>query len=81
MRQWHLRHGSWWMVQWCLDGWLSLGIHVDFKRRVTGDGARYGPYVDVHLGVVVVSVGVNPKMSGDLESGVSVSRGGVSCQS
>lgn len=78
MRGWNLRHGSWWMVQWQVDGWVSLGIHVDLRRRYTAvERVPYGPYVDVHLGVMIVSVGVNPVYSGELSSSVSVGRGGL----
>lgn len=65
------------MVQWAVDGWVSLGVHVDFRRRVNAvNGERFGPYVDLHLGVLILSVGVNPLYSGELDSTVSVSRGG-----
>lgn len=73
-----MRHGRCWMVQWCWDGWLSFGVHVDWTTRVrSSDGMRYGPYVDVHLGCVIVSVGRNPVYSGEIESRVSVGRGGL----
>ena len=65
------------MVQWCLDGWFSLGVHVDFRIRQISDGQTYGPYVDLHLGCVIISIGNNPAFSGRLESACSVSRGGV----
>lgn len=74
---WHLKHGSWWMVQWAFDGWVSLGIHLDWRRRVTGKGVRYGPYVDFHLVVAIVSFGVNPAYAGDLDAMASFSRGGL----
>lgn len=52
------------MVQWSLDGTLSLGVHVDPLTR-HGDAGLYGPYVDFHLGPVVVSVGRHPDRAGD----------------
>ncbi|MDP9145913.1 MAG: hypothetical protein M3N43_14690 [Actinomycetota bacterium] len=73
---WGVRYGRWWSVQWVLDGWFSLGVHVDLKRRTHLVVGTYGPYIDVHLGVVIVSVGNNPAYSGDLERALSVSRGG-----
>lgn len=76
---WHLWHGRWWMVQACFDGWLSLGIHVDPRRRRTAEGERYAPYVDLHLGCFIVSLGVNPVRSGEIEASVGVSRGGKRC--
>lgn len=61
MAGWHSRHGSWWAVHYCLDGFVSLGVHVDPKRRRTALGnVRYGPYVDFHVGPAVLSIGVNP---------------------
>ena len=60
MAGWNSRHGSWWAIHWQVDGWASLGLHVDLKRRITAEGERYGPYVDLHLGPVIASVGVNP---------------------
>lgn len=77
MAAWHIRHGRWWMLQWSCNGWLSLGVHVDFRTRPARGGLTYGPYVDVHLGPVIVSVGNRPVYSGNLEASTSVARGGV----
>jgi len=74
---WHLRYGSWWMVQASFSGWLSLGVHVDVRRRHTNSGLRYGPYIDLHLGCVILSFGVNPAYSGEIEAACSVGRGGL----
>lgn len=72
-----MRWGSWWAFQWSWDGWLSLGIHLDFRARVeSGTGVRYGPYVDFHVGWCILSLGVNPIYSGDLDLASSVARGG-----
>jgi hypothetical protein len=73
---WHRRYGKWWMLQWELDGWLSLGIHLDFRHRHRGDGLAYGPYVDFHLGFVIVSLGLNPVYAGeiDLRTSVAINR-------
>lgn len=57
--RWGVRWGSWWMVQWSLDGTFSLGVHVDPRTR-DGPGGRYGPYVDWHLGPAAVSIGRQP---------------------
>jgi hypothetical protein len=73
---WHLTHGRWWMVQWQVDGWLSLGIHIDLRRRIDSDGHSYGPYIDFHLGFVILSLGYHPVYSGEMRKAVSVSRGG-----
>ena len=74
---WHQRCASWWMVQASFDGWVSLGIHIDLRRRRAANGRRYGPYVDLHLGCVIVSLGVNPAYSGEIGAASSVSRGGL----
>jgi hypothetical protein len=65
------------MVQWQFAGWLSLGVHLDFRTRITAEGQRYGPYLDLHLLCVIVSLGRWPLYSGALERSVSVSRGGL----
>ena len=58
---WGYRHGRFWMIQWVLDGTLSLGIHIDPLRRQWGEGEGFfGPYVDLHLGPLVLSVGNRP---------------------
>lgn len=67
MAGWHTRHGSWWAAHWCWDGYLSLGVHVDWTRRRTArEGIPYGPYADVHLGPAVIGVGVHPIYSRDV---------------
>lgn len=75
--RWKLWYGRWWMVQFCWDRWLSLGIHADFARRLTRGGLTYGPYLDLHLGPLILSAGNRPVLSGELERSVSVSRGGI----
>jgi hypothetical protein len=77
MSGWNLRYGRWWMIQWQADGWFSLGLHLDFRRRRRADGIKYGPYLDVHLGWVIFSVGRNPAYSGDLDKLIGISRGGI----
>lgn len=64
---WHRRYGNWWMVQWALDGWLSFGVHLDFRHRRRGDGLTYGPYIDLHLGVVILSLGLRPIYAGEID--------------
>lgn len=61
MAGWHTHHGRFWAAHWCWDGFFSLGVHVDLKRRRTArQGIRYGPYADLHIGPAVLSLGVNP---------------------
>jgi len=79
---WNIRYGELWMLQWQLNGWLSLGIHLDFKRRsVSGgrfQGLSYGPYFDLHLGVLILSLGWRPYLSGGLMNESGIARGGES---
>jgi hypothetical protein len=64
MANWHEHNGKWWMIQWCFDWWLSIGVHIDLKpRRVGKEGPRYGPYIVLHLGMVILYFGVNPRDS------------------
>lgn len=72
-----MRYGSWWAVQWGWDRVSSLGIHVEFRARVTNEGVRYGPYLDLHVPGAVISVGVNPIYAGELDLIQSYSRGGL----
>lgn len=74
---WHIRYGNWWALQWCFAGWFSFGIHIDFCRRLTSKGLRYGPYIDFHFGCFILSLGIYPIYSGDLRASCSVSRGGI----
>lgn len=75
---WHIHYGKGWLVQWCFDWWFSLGIHIDLKRRIANHtDIAFGPYVDFHLGFVIVSLGYNPVLSGTLATKTSVSRGGI----
>lgn len=71
MARWYIKHGSWWMVQWSFDWWFSLGIHIDLRRR-----DRYGPYVDVHAGPCILSVGRHPIYTDREESRLTFGRGG-----
>lgn len=54
-RGWGIAWGSWWMVQWNFDWTFSLGLHIDPNRR-----SDYGPYLDLHLIAVAISVGRDP---------------------
>lgn len=79
MARWYIRHGSWWMLQWVWPAWWwSLGIHID--PRVTGrteQGKPFGPYLDLHVWMFILSLGRNPVYThGDTYRGTA-SRGGV----
>jgi len=65
------------MIQWSLDGTFSLGIHVDPLTRQAAEGS-YGPYIDLHLGPVVISLGNRPDRAGDYArlSSIAVMRPG-----
>lgn len=67
---WHRYYGKWWMVQWAFDGWISFGIHIDFRHRKRG--FTYGPYVDLHLGMIILSLGWHPVYAGELDLKTSV---------
>jgi len=70
MSVWRVYHGKWWAVQTCFDGWLSFGVHIDFKRRLTGKNRiPYSPYIDIHVLWFIFSVGVNPYYSLDGSDG------------
>ncbi len=77
MARWGIRYGRWWAVQWRLDGCLSFGIHLEPRRRAHELVGTFGPYLDVHLAVLTVSLGNQPAYSGDLERALSISRGGI----
>jgi hypothetical protein len=47
--------GSWWAVQLYRNRYVSLGVHVDFRR----------PYVDLHLGWLIISLGRNPVITNE----------------
>lgn len=85
LRGWNIRYGVIWMIQWQLNGWLSCGVHIDpVSRRVAGGrfaGLRYGPYIDLHLGIVIVSLGWRPYLSGELVNESGIARGGYSVPS
>lgn len=85
LRGWNIRYGACWMLQWQANWWLSFGVHVDPKRRrVSGGpfaGKSYGPYLDLHLGVLIVSLGWRPYLSGELVNESGIARGGFSVPS
>jgi hypothetical protein len=55
---WNMKWSRWWMIQWDFSGWVSFGIHIDFRRRTHArTGIKYGPYVDIHLPGVILSFG------------------------
>lgn len=66
-------YGPWWAVQ---PNGLSLGLHLELKRRRTNSGIHFGPYIDLHLPGAVFSVGRNPIYAGELDLIRSYSRGG-----
>lgn len=74
------------MVQWTwvkiggirvpFSGWLSFGVHIDLMRRHQQD-VGYGPYIDFHLGMIILSLGRNPKYSSAYHRVANFARGGV----
>lgn len=78
MAVWHLKHGRWWMLQWCFAGWFSLGIHIEPRTGITTkSGFRFGPYVDLHLGPFILSLGRRPQFTHIDKWAFQGSRGGV----
>jgi hypothetical protein len=74
MVRWGIRYGGWWMVQWAFDRTLSLGLHLDPCRRL-GDHGPYGPYLDLHLGLLVLSLGYHPARANGLT--ILLGQGGI----
>lgn len=56
---------------------IEIGLHLELRRRVTNAGVSFGPYIDIHLPFVCVSVGRNPIFAGELDLRASTSRGGL----
>lgn len=71
-----MRYGRWYAVQHVGSG-LSVGLHVEPRTRQAQDGPLYGPYVDLHLGKLIVSFGRNPIYAGALDLLRSYARGGI----
>jgi hypothetical protein len=77
-KRYGMLYGSWWAFQWYFKGWVSLGVHVDFRCRLNQRSqVRYGPYIDLHLLCVIVSIGRNPAYSGELEMLIPGGRYGI----
>jgi len=58
---WYVYHNKFWMIQFAIDGWISFGIHLDFKRRKDAkSGQRYGPFAEIHFLFFIFSIGINP---------------------
>lgn len=77
MARWNIRYGKYWMVQWCFNGWVSLGVHIDFNcRTAEKTKERYGPYVDFHVGPAIFSLGLRPYYSTVMAANL-VGRGGA----
>jgi hypothetical protein len=61
MAMWHIHSGKYWMIQWCIDWWISIGVHIDLKRRYTGKNKTpYGPYAELHFLFFIISFGYQP---------------------
>jgi hypothetical protein len=71
MRRW----GSWWAIQ-STPG-LSFGVHIDIRCRLAINDVRYGPYIDLHVFRWIVSLGVNPIYSGEIDLLQSWAHGGI----
>lgn len=72
-----MRYGSWWAVQ-RHDSPINFGLHGEWRWWLrTNSGVRYGPYLDVHLPWLVLSVGRNPIYAGEVDLLKSYARGGL----
>lgn len=71
------RYGSWWCIHYALDRTFALGIYVQPWQGMTGSGLPYGPYIDVHLPMLILSVGVNPVYANDPEFIARYGRAGL----
>ena len=72
MAKWHICYGRFWAVQWSINWCLSLGVHIDGRWRLA-----YGPYIDLHAGPAIVSLGRHPVFTSQEESQLTFSRGGI----
>jgi hypothetical protein len=73
-----MRFGRWWAFQ--MHAGLSLGVHLELRALRTNAGTRFGPYIDLHVGPFVFSLGVNPIYAGESDLIQSFSRGGISAE-
>jgi len=76
---WHIKSGRWWMLQYSWNWWLSLGIHVDLRHHPTDTPElrpAYGPYVDLHVGPAILSLGNRPVYTAVEEAQLTTCRGG-----
>ena len=72
----YIHFGKWWAVQVVPVHALSLGIHVEPRVGLTGDATVYGPYIDLHLGPAIISLGRHPVFTPPDELDRHYSRGG-----
>lgn len=74
--RWGLWWGPWWAVLFHCDWTFSIGIHVEPRRRQRGsEPSSYGPYVDLHLPMLCLSVGRNPVYVSSLETQRNYAKG------
>lgn len=57
--------GKWWAVQLYRAPYVSLGVHIDFRR----------PLLDLHIGWLIVSFGRNPIRTAKADERRSTCRG------
>jgi hypothetical protein len=58
-------YGAWWAVQLYVNRYVSLGVHLDWRR----------PVLDLHLGWFIVAVGVLPALTPAAEAQRHTCRG------
>jgi len=72
-----MRYGRFWAVQYGRERLLEIGMHFEPRGRSTNSGIRFGPYLDLHLPGVTISLGRNPIYAGEIELRNSASPGGI----
>lgn len=74
---WLLAWGRWWSVYAALDHTFSLGVHIEPRRRAHAVAGSYGPYLDIHLPMLCISVGNRPVYAGSLDAQRAFARGNI----
>lgn len=58
-RQW-IKFGSWWAIQYDGNRPIALGFHVELRRMPARPNMTYGPYIDIHVPYLIISIGRHP---------------------
>lgn len=74
MKRWYAWWGPEWAIQIDFARPFAFGFHVEPRTQRTAEGVTFGPYADLHLPFVVLSVGRNPIHAGDLDRALSYAK-------